>query len=307
MAGKSASEQRGATETGRIVVRRGASLVPLLSTVHPPFEKSQPWSGVLLERHHVTPSEIPEHEHPDLCLHLQISGTEDFEWWSNRRNQVERTRPGSLILIPAGTRDRLRWTGSSDRLIVSLRHDRLRELAEQSGAPSTPEFKQNWALHDPALENILAEMGQQAFDQWPLGSLYADLLALGLITKLARTHAVNPIDPPAQRGGLSIAKLRQAMEYISADLAEDIRLEAIAKELNLSPSHFAHEFRNSSGQTPYQYLLSQRMSRAQQLLKQTSWTVQSIGEQVGYRSPVNFARAFRQRFGVAPAAWRRSL
>jgi AraC family transcriptional regulator len=101
--------------TGRISVVRDHHLVPLLGSTEVQTSEVQPWKGVLLERHMVQPSEIPEHEHPDLCLHLQLSGTKDFEWWSGGHNAVEHTQPGSMILIPPGTRDRLYWQGASER------------------------------------------------------------------------------------------------------------------------------------------------------------------------------------------------
>jgi AraC family transcriptional regulator len=97
------------------------------------------------------------------------------------------------------------------------------------------------------------------------------------------------------------------MEYIHTNLAENVRLESIASELNLSASHFAHEFRNSTGQTPYQYLLDQRITKAKDLLRTTKFPVQFISASTGFSSPANFVRAFRQRVGVTPEAWRRSI
>jgi AraC family transcriptional regulator len=69
---------------GRVSVMRGLQLVPLLATSpsqHLP--RQQPWKGVVIERHAVRRGEIPEHQHPTLCLHLQVSGNEDFEWWQD--------------------------------------------------------------------------------------------------------------------------------------------------------------------------------------------------------------------------------
>jgi AraC family transcriptional regulator len=97
------------------------------------------------------------------------------------------------------------------------------------------------------------------------------------------------------------------MEFINAHLADDIDLGSIANVLDLSPSHFAHEFRHSTGQTPFQYLLDQRMARARQLLRSTNLPVQFISAQTGFKSPVNFIRSFRQRIGLTPQAWRKSL
>lgn len=260
---------------------------------------------MLLERHLVRPGEIPEHEHLDLCLHLQLTGNDDFEWWSSSHNSVEHTRPGSLILIPPGTRDRLRWRGPSERIIVSVKERELADLAAQLGVQTAPEFRREWSLHNAALEHLATEMGDQARHGWPLGALYAGLLALGFETQLLRSHAVDPITPPALKAGLGLPKLRTAMEYINANLADDLGLESIAQELSLSASHFAHQFRSSTGQTPYQYLLDQRMAKARLLLKTTRSPVQYISGLVGFRSTASFVRAFRQRTGATPDAWRR--
>ena len=147
----------------------------------------------------------------------------------------------------------------------------------------------------------------EAHRRWPLGSLYAGLLSVGLQTQLLKNHAVDRLKTPPLLGGLTLPKLKHAMEYINANLTDDIRLESVANQLQLSASHFAHEFRNSTGQTPYQYLLDQRIERAKDLLKHTKSPVQYISGLVGFRSPVNFVRTFRQRVGLTPEAWRKNL
>lgn len=291
----------------RISVVRDRHLVPLLTSAQPATPAQQPLEGVLLEQHLVRRSEIPQHEHPDLVLHLQLTGDRDFEWWSANRNAVEHTRPGSLILIPPGTTDRLRWSGPSERLILSIRQSRLADLARDLGSPTIPEFQLNWSLHDATIQHLITELGHEARSGWPLGSLYADLLATGLETHLLKSHAVDRLSLPAVKGGLSLPQLKRAMGYMNANLAEDIRLDAIANELDLSASHFAHEFRNSTRQTPYQYLLDQRIARAKDLLNRTDLSVQYISGLGGFRSPVNFVRSFRQRVGLTPEAWRRSV
>jgi len=293
--------------TGRISVVRGSHLVPLLVSAHQQLSAEQPWKGVLLESHLVQPGEIPQHEHPDLVLHLQLGGDEDFEWWSAGKNAVEHTRPGSMILIPPGTSDRLKWSGASERLIVSVRQSDLAELANDLGVERNPEFKTNWSLHDASTQHLVTEMGREARRAFPLGNLYADLLAIGLQTQLLKNYAIDPLKTSALKGGISLPSLKRAMEYINANLAEDVHLESIANELDLSASHFAHEFRNTTGQTPYQYLLDQRMAKAKDLLRRTKLPVQFISASTGFSSPANFVRTFRQRVGLTPEAWRGNL
>ncbi|AFL89524.1 transcriptional regulator containing an amidase domain and an AraC-type DNA-binding HTH domain [Terriglobus roseus DSM 18391] len=300
--------QDEAGPSGRVTVLRGTRLVPLLDGSQDGMaRRRQPWKGVVLERHMVRPGEIPEHEHPTLCLHLQLTGGADFEWWQDGKNAVERTEPGSLIVIPPGTRDRLRWQGSSERLILSIESEGLAEIAGQLGTRDVPEIRGTWSGQDAGLRLLLAEMGREAGESWPLGALYADLLALGLQSNLLRNHATQPMALPGPKGGMSLARLRRAMEYMSAHLAEDIGLEAIAAAMGVSASHFAHEFRSSTGATPYQYLLQQRLERAKSLLRTTRLPVQNVGALTGFPYAANFVRAFRQRFGVTPEVWRREF
>ena len=260
--------------------------------------------------------EIPEHEHRELCLHLQLTGDDRMQWWSGGRHGVENTFPGSIMLVPAGTRDRALWHGSSERLILSLAPELIHDVAAgaevaagadvAAGAGAhAPDFRARWSLQDTALQHLLFEMGREAAEGWPLGRLYADLTAASLVSQLLRRYAAEPVDFAPLRGGMPMPQLRRAMEYMTDHLDRDVSLEEIAHEIGLSPFYFAREFRALTNQTPYQYLLDQRMNRAKHLLKNQAWTVQEIAAMTGFRSPVNFVRSFRQRVGATPGAWRR--
>lgn len=289
----------------RISVLRENKLVPLLPIgTEVDIAREQPWEGLLLERHLVKAAEIPEHEHRDFCIHLQLSGDADFEWWSGGEHRIEKTEPGILIVLPPGTRDRLLWQGPSNRLILSIQPDLLSSFAAELGCTRVPEVEAKWALIDHGLKQLIAEMGREARADWPLGRLYADLLSIGLQNHLLRRHVLDSAPIPEAKGGLIMPRLRRALEYITENLECDLRLGDIARELDLSPFHFAREFRNSTGQTPYQYLLDQRMERAKMLLKIGRDSIQEIASDCGFSSQVNFIRTFRQRVGVPPGVWR---
>lgn len=287
----------------RISVVRGSELVPLLPG-HSGARGAQPWSRTLLERHAVRSSEIPEHEHREFCIHLQLAGNSDFEWWSAGRHGVERTQPGSLILLAPGTRDRLRWEGTSERLILSLDPQALRETMESLEIAGEPEVANKWALQDAALENLLREMGREAAVGWPFGKLYADMLQGELTRQLLQRHAANPVALPVLKGRLPMARLRLLFEYIHANLDRDLSLQELAAQVELSGFHFAREFKASTGKSAHQYVLDQRMARAKDMLRRKGVSVQEIAAEVGFGSAVNFVRAFRQRVGVTPGAWR---
>ena len=243
---------------------------------HGTQQGERPWRDVLLERHTLETVEIPVHEHREFCLHLQLQGNPELEWWCDGRNGTKKTTPGSLILLAPGTRDRLRWQGASDRLILSLHPDLLRRTAEDFGSNSETEFLNQWSLQDGAVRHIVMDMARESDEGWPLGGLYADLLGSNLAGLLLRRHAVTPLVVPQVNAGLPLQKLRRTMEYITENLHRDLRLDEIAGELRMSPFHFARQFRNALKRSPYRYLLDQRIAKAKVLLKNHNLTVQEI-------------------------------
>ena len=78
----------------------------------------------------------------------------------------------------------------------------------------------------------------------------------------------------------------------------------LAALVQLSPSRFAHLFRDETGTPPGRYLHRLRMQRARVLLERTFLSVRDVMQQVGFRDPSHFARDFRRYHGVAPSALR---
>jgi AraC family transcriptional regulator len=83
-------------------------------------------------------------------------------------------------------------------------------------------------------------------------------------------------------GVLSPRKLQQAIAYIHNHLPEDLSIMVIANELEMSQYYFSRLFKQSTGLSPYQYVMRQRIERAKYLLKTTVLSVLSIAEQVGF-------------------------
>jgi len=156
---------------------------------------------------------------------------------------------------------------------------------------------------------------------WPICLACAELLAarvpgksarIAALTQLFAAHLVEkytstPAQAPVHRGGLPIHQLRKVEDYVAEHLAEEISIEALANLAELSPSHFSHVFKESTGMTPLHFITRQRITRAQQLIRETSRSLIDIGLEVGYTSPSHFAQVFRRVVGVTPTAFRSSL
>jgi AraC family transcriptional regulator len=155
---------------------------------------------------------------------------------------------------------------------------------------------------------------------WPICLVCAELLAarvpgksgrVAALTQLMASHIVEKYTTTAaetpHRGGLPIHQLRKVEDYVSEHLAEDISVEKLAELVELSPSHFAHVFKETTGMTPLQFVIRGRITRAQQLIRETSRSLIDVGLEVGYSSPSHFAQVFRRVVGVTPTDFRSSL
>lgn len=81
-------------------------------------------------------------------------------------------------------------------------------------------------------------------------------------------------------------------------------LDSAAQRFNRSPSSLSRYFHQKTGEMFSHYLLRKRMERASDLLMDGSIRISDVSRRTGYTSPQNFARSFRQYYGVTPREYR---
>src|SRR5216117_3059533 len=109
---------------------------------------------------------------------------------------------------------------------------------------------------------------------------------------------ITPV-PPARH-------LLRAKDLIDARYRDPLDVPALARAARLSPAHFSREFRRAFGETPHQYLLTRRLERAAELLRNTDRSVAEICLTVGLTSVGSFTTSFGRAFGMSPTAYRAS-
>lgn len=99
-------------------------------------------------------------------------------------------------------------------------------------------------------------------------------------------------------------RIQAAIDYLLADLSRPISLKGLSERAYLSPSRFAHLFREQMGMAPLQYVSLQRIRRSSLLLERTTLSIAEIAEQVGM-DPFQFSAKFRMETGMSPRAYRK--
>lgn len=121
------------------------------------------------------------------------------------------------------------------------------------------------------------------------------LTILNMLVKDTVDHSV-----PKQYSALT----EQVLKHICLHFGEDISLDTIAKDLHISPSHLAHKFKDETGSTVNQYILSRRLGEAQMRLVFRDIPIKEIAAECGYQNLQYFYAVFKKHVGATPVELR---
>jgi transcriptional regulator GlxA family with amidase domain len=161
--------------------------------------------------------------------------------------------------------------------------------------------------------NVLASAGKAAAIDLCLhlirrdhGSTVANAVARRLVVPPHRAggQAQFVTTPVPARDDHPLANLLPwAMERLNRPLT----VEDLARQANMSSRNLARQFRSATGTTPLQWLSTQRIRRAQELLENTDKSIDSIAEAAGMGTATTLRRQFNRTVGVPPDAYRRTF
>ncbi|GGS06272.1 transcriptional regulator [Streptomyces humidus] len=103
-----------------------------------------------------------------------------------------------------------------------------------------------------------------------------------------------------------LARLRRVRDRIDREYAQPLDVEALARGVNMSAGHLSRQFRAAYGESPYAYLMTRRIERAQALLRRGDLSVTDVCFAVGCASLGTFTTRFTELVGMPPGAFRRS-
>ncbi|MBY0224040.1 MULTISPECIES: helix-turn-helix domain-containing protein [Sporosarcina] len=135
-----------------------------------------------------------------------------------------------------------------------------------------------------------------------------DLETLAEIDKWVRT-IINEYNLQVNEGHneQSLKSVQEILQYIEEHFQEEIGLETVAAQVNLSPNYVSAIFKQTTGSSFSYYVTDRRMKKAKHLLEDFNMTVYEIAETIGYSSSQYFSRVFKNHVGMTPSAYRNSL
>jgi DNA-binding GntR family transcriptional regulator len=153
--------------------------------------------------------------------------------------------------------------------------------------------------HQPILDAIESGHGKQAG------------LLLRRHIEMSRLHLTRQDERNAHtrayRGGLGGSRLRRVTELAHAKIEDELSIEEMAECAGLSASHFSQMFRQSTGESPHQFLLRLKVERAKEMMRTVDARVLDVAVACGFKTQQHFARVFRRICGTSPTEYRRDF
>jgi AraC family transcriptional regulator len=262
-----------------------------------------PWTGIIVEEHHLPPTEFPERtpERHLIALHFRPA---TIEWSLGGHPQTKRMTRGSIDIIPQGTPLGGYSKDETEFLMLSLDPALVERTAKESGAVKHVELNRNLGIRDEQIEHISLALKAELEAGCPSGRLYGESLAIALAAHLLSEYVAQVPDTDRHSAGLPGYKLRRVIDYINENLTEELTLTEIANVVQMNPHYFSRAFRDSTGIPPHRYVMNSRVERAKNLLTDEELPLVEIRLSVGFQNQSHFTTLFRKLTGVTPKAYR---
>jgi AraC family transcriptional regulator len=262
------------------------------------------WNDVVVEQHHFPAVELADVMFKRHVIAINIGHSFTYEFKKEGRFQRFFKARGAISFFPShqpfcGRRKVERGVFGSVLFLaldpafmsrvaeeLELDADRI-ELVERRGTDPT--------LHHVALALRAGVQSGDALDR-----MYGEALSTALAVHLLRKYSAAVLEPKRQYGGLPREKLVRAVEYIQDQLDTDLTVSGIAQAVYMTPSYFTRLFKESTGQSPYQYVVEARVRKAKDLLTTGKFTISEVAHHVGFADQSHLTRHFKRVFGLPP-------
>ncbi|MEM7703322.1 MAG: AraC family transcriptional regulator [Pseudomonadota bacterium] len=252
------------------------------------------------------PEEVYEQHH--ILLNLRTDAM-PVEHWRDQVHQQFSFEQDHIVVTPAGKKIGWHWHDTANTIVVTIDPATLSKFArsELGLLLEDQQLRDVPLIEDRELIDA-AKALHAALDQRRTGYevIYEALARVFLVTLLEKYGVFRDQarDFPA---GFSAEQYGRVLEFIRENYSKPISVEDIARSAGLSRTHFSRLFRHVVGQTPYRFLMSFRVERAQEMMQDKQRGLAEIAFECGFSDQAHLSRSFSKETGQSPSAWRQAM
>lgn len=270
--------------------------------------RSHARSGVGLYGWHMpTTREVRVPETQELTLSVHLGGARRVRVYTESGLSRTFSRPGDITLIPRGRSIHYRTDGRVDFATVHFSPRSACVARDRIGAGLLDLSHCLFALRDAYVVATVQTLMRATSTSSPDGKRYFVKLLDALTWHLARVvdegdaEAVRlPASAAASCPASAGANFDVVIDWIEANLAEKLPLDALADRAGVGRTTFAQQFARRFGCSPHRYILLRRMEKARALLQEGRLRVTEIAYDLGFSSQSHFSTAYKAVTGESP-------
>lgn len=152
----------------------------------------------------------------------------------------------------------------------------------------------------PGVRGIADGLAAELRDPTPFSAEAADCLARLMLVQVARAQ----LQLREARSAISPVMLKRLQDYVQANLAKRILVGQMAAVVGMSVNRFAQAYTAQTGQSPHQFVLTQRLELAASLLARTRMPLAEVAVACGFASQQHLTNTMRTKTGTTPARYR---
>jgi AraC family transcriptional regulator len=242
-----------------------------------------------------------------FLVNLHLREVDSYQWWFEGRPSVAGSYSrGAIDIVNLAAGPAALRSSPFDSLQFYVSRAALDEIADDNGARRIEDLVCPRGNVDPVVHQLGSTILAAMENPERACRLFLNHAVLALLAHFARIYGDMRIDCQPVRGGLAPWQMRRSTEMLLARLDGEACLSKVARECQLSLSHFVRAFKQTIGLPPYRWLVEQRVRVAKDLLLQSTLPMVEIATKCGFADQASFIRAFKRTAEMTPGEWRRT-
>ena len=251
---------------------------------------------------------VYESRHVTHRLLLTTEGEADVLWATQRTAKTFHAAVGDIGFFPCD-RDMhtLSMTSATGFKAYALcvPDDHLCRISASEGLRPAADFRAIPAFRDALLAASLLRLSTRADARQVSEDIGDDIAARQIILRLCVAVGSRPPDWQKDSSVFTPRVMREIVERMDASLGTHVSLDAMARNVGLSPGHFARKFKLSTGVSLDRFLNMRRIGVSFAMLREDSSPLSSIALALGFSSQSHFTSLFSRITGITPQRFRR--